>query len=138
MLFPIPRIESTALSETGAPFGLTLSPAQTAALQKTEEQSLERTGRVCFGASILPRLAAAFAGSPHIQVGDWADTLGDMTELFYALKSETEDRLSDDELIARMVRAFDGPAQGALSLLADCILDESLLTENVQEEDDEA
>lgn len=137
MLFPIPRIESTALSEAGAPFGLTLSSAQTAALQKTEEQSLERTGRICFGASILPRLAAAFARSPHIQAGDWADTLGEMTELFYALKSETEDRLSDDELIARMVRAFDGPAQGALSLLADLILDESLLAENVQEEDDE-
>ena len=137
MLFPVPKIESTALSEAGAPFGLTLSPAQTAALQKTEEHSLERTGRVCFGQSILPRLAAAFAGSPHIQPCDWADTLGEMTELFYALKSETEDRLSDDELISRMVRAFDGPAQGALSLLADCVLDESRLTENVQEEDDE-
>ena len=138
MLFPIPKIESSALSEAGAPFGLTLSPAQTAALQKQEEQSLERTGRICFGTSILPRLAAAFAGSPHIQACDWADTLGELTELFYALKHETEDTLSDEELIICMVRAFDGPAQGALSLLADCVLDESLLTENVQEEDDEA
>ena len=137
MLFPVPKIESAALSEAGAPFGLTLSPSQTAALQKTEEQSLERTGRVCFGQSILPRLAAAFAGSPHIQAGDWADTLGEMTELFYALKRETEDWLSDDELISRMARAFEDPAQGALSLLADFVLDESLLTENVQEEDDE-
>lgn len=137
MLFPIPRIESSALSEAGAPFGFTLSPAQTAALQKQEEQSLERTGRICFGASILPRLASAFAGSPHIQAGDWAQTLGEMTELFYALKSETEDRLSDEELIARMVCAFDGPAQGALSLVADFVLDESLPTENVREEDDE-
>ena len=137
MLFPIPRIESSALSEAGAPFGLTLSPAQTAALQKQEEQSLERTGRICFGASILPRLAAAFAGSPHIQAIDWADTLGEMTELFYALKSETEDALSDEELIARMARAFDGPAQGALTLLADYVLDEACRIENGQEEDDE-
>ena len=134
MLFPIPRIESTALSEAGAPFGLTLSPAQTAALQKTEEQSLERTGRVCFGASILPRLAAAFAGSAHIQACDWADTLGELTELFYALKRETEDALSDDELIGRMARTFDGPAQGSTLLLTDFFF----MPDETEEDDDEA
>lgn len=138
MLFPVPKVDGTALSEACAPFGLTLSPAQTAALQLQEEQSLERTGRICFGASILPRLAAAFAGSPHIQARDWADTLGELTELFYALKGETEDTLSDEALITRMVHAFDGPAQGALTLLADFVLDESLFTQTVQEEDDEA
>lgn len=134
MLFPVPRIEGAILNEKTAPFGLSLSPAQIAVLQKQEGQALSRTGRVCFGRSILPRLAAAFAGSPHIQACDWADTLGELTELFYALKRETEDTLSDDELIERMVRTFDGPAQGSTTLLADFFF----MPDEPEEDDDEA
>lgn len=134
MLFPVPRAEGAMLNETTAPFGLILSPAQIAALQKQEGQALSRTGRVCFGKSILPRLAAAFAGSPHIQARDWADTLGELTELFYALKRETQDSLSDDELIERMVRTFNGPAQGSTLLLTDFFF----MPDEPEEDDDEA
>ena len=134
MLFPVPRVESAALNKASAPFGLTLSPAQIAALQRQEAQALCRTGRVCFGKSILPRLAAAFAGSPHIQACDWADTLGELTDLFYALKRETEDTLSDDELIGRMARTFDGPAQGSTLLLTDFFF----MPDETEEDDDEA
>lgn len=134
MLFPVPRVECAVLNKEIAPFGLSLSPAQIAVLQKQEGQALSRTGRVCFGKSILPRLAAAFAGSPHIQACDWADTLGELTELFYALKRETEDALSDDELIGRMARTFDGPAQGSILLLTDFFF----MPDETEEDDDEA
>ena len=134
MLFPVPRAEGAVLNKATAPFGLSLSPAQIAVLQKQEGQALSRTGRVCFGKSILPRLAAAFAGSPHIQACDWADTLGELTELFYALKRETQDSLSDDELIERMVRTFNGPAQGSTLLLTDFFF----MPDETEEDDDEA
>ena len=134
MLFPVPRIESAMLNEQTAPFGLSLSHVQIAALQKQEGQALSRTGRVCFGKSILPRLAAAFADSPHIQARDWADTLGELTELFYALKRETQDSLSDDELIEHMVRTFNGPAQGSTLLLTDFFF----MPDETEEDDDEA
>ena len=134
MLFPVPRVEGAVLNEKTAPFGLSLSPSQIAALQRQEGQALSRTGRVCFGKSILPRLAAAFAGSAHIQACDWADTLGELTELFYALKRETEDALSDDELIGRMARTFDGPAQGSTLLLTDFFF----MPDETEEDDDEA
>ena len=42
-----------------------------------------------------------------------------MTALFYALKSETHDVLSDGELIDAMARVFDGRAHGAVQVLAD-------------------
>ena len=134
MLFPVPRVECAVLNKEIAPFGLSLSPAQIAVLQKQEGQALSRTGRVCFGKSILPRLAAAFAGSAHIQACDWADTLGELTDLFYALKRETEDALSDDELIGRMARTFDGPAQGSTLLLTDFFF----MPDETEEDDDEA
>lgn len=134
MLFPVPRVEGAVLNEKTAPFGLSLSPSQIAALQRQEGQALSRTGRVCFGKSILPRLAAAFAGSAHIQACDWADMLGELTDLFYVLKRETEDTLSDDELIGRMIRTFDGPAQGSTTLLADFFF----MPDEPEEDDDEA
>ena len=134
MLFPVPRVEGAVLNEKTAPFGLSLSPSQIAALQRQEGQALSRTGRVCFGKSILPRLAAAFAGSAHIQACDWADTLGELTALFYALKRETEDSLSDDELIGRMARTFDSPAQGSTLLLTDFFF----MPDETEEDDDEA
>ena len=137
MLFPIPQLESTALNRAAAPFGLSLSPAQAAALQRQEGQALERTGRLCFGASILPRLAAAFAGSPYVDARDWAQTLGELAELFYTLKNETQDALSDEELILRMARTFDGPAQGSLDLLTDFVLDGTLMPDPAQEDGDD-
>ena len=42
-----------------------------------------------------------------------------MTALFYALKSETHDRLCDGGLIDAMARVFDGRAHGAVQVLAD-------------------
>lgn len=123
MLFPIPVVKPSALNEIGAPFGLSVSPSQAALLRRQEETALAHIGRICFGESILPQLAAAFAASPYIQRADWADTLGDMTGLFYTLKSETKDRLSDEELIARMSRTFNGPARGDLLQMADLLME---------------
>lgn len=130
MLFPVPQIQAlAALNAQLAPHSRALSPAQAAALQKRESEALSHTGRVCFGESIVPCLARAFAPSLRIQACDWADTLGELTAIFYALKRETQDRIADDALIARMVRAFDGPAQGSLTLLVDSFF--------MQEADDE-
>ena len=53
---------------------------------------------------------------------------------FYALKRETEDALSDEELTACMVRTFDGPAQGSTTLLADFFF----MPDEPEEDDDEA
>ena len=51
---------------------------------------------------------------------DWADTLAQLTELFYAFKFETRDALADDALLAAMRKRFDGACGGSLEALADC------------------
>lgn len=122
MLFPAPRLPDGALEAINrrtASFGLALTPAQAAALQRREQHALAQTGRVAFGGSALPRLAEAFSDSPFIQRDAWSETLGELTQLFYALKNETADALSDDELAARMAQAFNGPAQGDLTAMTD-------------------
>ena len=96
-----------------------LSRAQLALLRSHEEQALARCGRVDFGGGVLAKLTQAFADSPHIQREELAQTLAELTELFYEFKNATRDALSDDELLRAMAALFDGPAQGSVELLGD-------------------
>lgn len=99
-------------------YGLTLSHADAVMLVYQEADALGKTGRVRFGSSVLEPLARAFCDSPYIQPGDWADTLAQLTALFYDLKNETGDALDDEALIAAMAARFNGEAGGSLDALA--------------------
>lgn len=98
--------------------GMTISAEQAAMLVQHQRAVLRDVGRVDFGGGVLKKLAAAFCGSPYIQANNWADTLAQLTELFYALKNETRDQLGDDALIAAMAARFNGDAGGSLDALA--------------------
>ena len=99
-------------------WGMTISAEQAAILVRHQRAALRDAGRVDFGGGVLKKLAAAFCDSPCIQPDDWADTLAQLTELFYALKNETRDQLGDDALIAAMAARFNGGAGGSLDALA--------------------
>lgn len=81
------------------------------------EEALADTGRVEFGGSALPKIARSFAPSPYSSRRGWYDELVRLTEIFYRFKSETGDRLGDDELLSIMRRAFDGSCGGSVDLL---------------------
>ena len=101
-----------------AAYGLTLTPEQAAMLVQSRNEALRQSGRVEIGEGILAPLIRAFCDSPFLSADDYAETLKELTALFYAFKNETEDRLGDAALIAYMKEAFDGPCGGSLELLA--------------------
>lgn len=129
MLFPVPQISASLLDQlnqvTGR-FGLSLSPSQAASLAIRESDILERTGRICFGASIMPQLARTFCDSPHIQSAEWASMLAELLWVFYTLKNETRDQLSDEALLERMAYLFSGAAQGSVQMILDAFLTEDI------------
>ena len=96
--------------------GLRLTHAQAEQLVEVRAQSLRRTGRVEFA------LGRAFCDSPYLSQEDYADALSALIELFDAVKTETDDRISDEALIEEMRAAFDGVCHGSLELLADEVL----------------
>lgn len=98
-------------------YGLALTRDQALELCETRSRALKVTGRVEFGGGILEKLAQTFAPSPFLSAGDWADALGVLVEQFYAAKTESGDRLTDDALIRWMYEAFNGPCRGSLDLL---------------------
>ena len=97
---------------------------QIASLTQQHNRTLRNTGRVEFGHGILPELIRAFYSSPFLETETYAQTLMELQDLFYELKNESGDRLSDAELLDAMRRAFDGPAGGAAEYLAGVSLEE--------------
>lgn len=97
--------------------GLALSPTQMRSLAERRVEALRATDRVEFGEGILKKLILAFRDSPYLSQQTYEETLTELQDLFYQLKNETRDHLSDDELIEKMKTAFDGRAQGALELI---------------------
>jgi len=98
-------------------YGLTLTREQALRLAENRSAALKETGRVEFGKGIIGKLIDAFCDSPYLSRTEYEETLHELTGIFYYYKNETQ--LGDDELIAFMRRAFDGPCKGSLELLSD-------------------
>lgn len=99
-------------------YGLTLSQGQMLALAEGRLQALQDTDRVEFGEGILKKLITAFRDSPYLCRQNYAETIGELQDIFYHFKNESGERLTDDELIAVMKECFDGAAQGSTDYLA--------------------
>lgn len=105
-------------NEQTAQYGLTLTPGDAAALMETRTQSLNETGRIEIGSATVGKLIDAFADSAWINQRDYAATLHELVDLFYTVKNETMDLISDDDLIAFMKKNFEDRCGGSLELLA--------------------
>lgn len=117
-LLPETVEEVTALNTLTAVQGLTLTEAQAAELVAARREALVQTGRVEFGSGVTEKLIRALYTSPYLTKETYAETLQALTELFYQLKNETDDRVGDDALLAEMRARFDGDCGGSLDLLA--------------------
>lgn len=104
-------------------YGLKLSESQITNLVTQRFEVLQSTGRVEFGAGVLPKLIEAFCDSVYITQENYEESIATLQELFYYYKNESLDTLSDDELIDFMRSNFDGPCQGSVDYLGDTSLE---------------
>lgn len=107
-----------ALNEQTGARGLRLSEGQALELVAARTEALAKTGRIEFGGGAIERLILAFCESPYLSRDNYAQALHELIDLFYEFKNETLDRISDQELVAFMAQAFDGPCAGSTDLLA--------------------
>lgn len=99
-------------------YGLSLTGLQMERLADRRSQALRATGRVEFGPGVLPKLVLAFRDSPYLEQPCYEETLAGLQDLFYQMKNQCGERLTDDELIGAMKLIYDGPAGGSLDFLA--------------------
>ncbi len=102
-----------------AQYGLTLSAAGLERLLTERSDALRQTGRLEVGEGILPTLVDAFRSSPYLISGNYEETLSELQELFYQLKNECRDLVSDQELVDAMALIFNEAAQGSVDYLAE-------------------
>ena len=97
--------------------GLSLTESQACALAKTRTTSLADNKRIEFDSGIVGKLIMAVCDSPYITQEIYEDILHEMIGLFYELKNNTMDRISDNALIDFMKTAFNGCCHGSMELL---------------------
>lgn len=105
-------------------FGLTLTERQIQALAEKRVEALNSTGRVEFGSGITKKLIREFCDSPYIMQENYEEAILELLDSFYYFKNESEDRISDDELIAFMRRHFDTTCQGSMEYLSGTTLED--------------
>ena len=88
-------------------FGLSLSQQQMEWLMQNRYESLKSTGRIEFGEGITSKLVFTFCDSSYLNQEEYAELLMELQELFYTLKRETLEQLTDDELLCAMRIIFD-------------------------------
>jgi len=111
-------------NEFSIKYGLMLSENQIQNLVQRRLETLRDTGRIEFGEGVLKKLIYAFCDSPYIHQLNYEETLLELQDAFYYFKNETDDRLSDDELIEYMKETFEGKAQGSIEYLTGTSMEE--------------
>lgn len=99
-------------------YGLVLNEQQALALTRTRTNVLKETKRVEFNGGIVDKLISAFCDSPYITGDNYEDTLHELISLFYELKNNTWDKISDQALIAFMKNEFNHHCHGSLDMLS--------------------
>lgn len=105
-------------------FGLTLSEDDVHELLSEKQQTLRDERRVELGESVLPKIIDAFCGSPYISQRHYLEILSHLQQIFFEYKNETEDEITDEELLDFMTRHFNGPCKGDLDYLETTCLEE--------------
>jgi len=116
-------------------YGLELSEEQIQNIMRRRREALKNTGRVEFGSGIAHKLIQSFCDSPYLMQDDYEQIVSELQEIFYFLKNESEDRISDDDLIEWMTKGFNGKAHGSLTYLTDIVLKELSGESETEEEE---
>lgn len=107
-----------ACNEEIGKYGLALTEQQVLELVQTRTNALKENKRIELNGGIVDKLVLAFCNSPYIDKDTYEDTLHELIGLFYDLKNNTWDTISDDDVIEFMKNAFNNRCHGSLELLS--------------------
>lgn len=124
-----------AANEISAEYGLTLTENEARELVDVRSRSLRENERVELGSGAILKIIEKFCTSSYLNSQNYAQTLGELLEIFYYYKTETRDKVSDNDLIDAMYALFEGPCHGSTELLAGRDLD--TLSRYIKEECDD-
>ena len=101
-----------ALNEHTEPYGITLSQKDCTELAESRSEFLIENERIEVGTGAVRRIIEEFCESPYVSQMNFKQTVADLLECFYYIKTETEDRVDDESVIEFLKYVFENDAGG--------------------------
>ena len=113
---PIER-ELLELNEISSGYGLVLTEDDAHSLSQMRNRSVKENDRVEIGEGAVPEIVKKFCKSRFITQENYAYILEELTYLFYYIKTEVDDRITDTELIDELFSRFELECRGDIDTL---------------------
>lgn len=104
-------------------FGITLTQEDAKMLVVSKNESLKQYQRVELGESILNKLIFTFCDSQYMDNNNFTEAMMELQDVFYLYRNESDDQLTDDELLNFMKEQFETICMGDISYLAETCLE---------------
>lgn len=92
--------------------GLSITEETAREIAESRRNALKNNGRVELKSDVIIRLTRAFLESPFIAQEDFTYVISEIIDLFYHIKNETNNSISDDDLISEMLTVFNESCGG--------------------------
>ena len=95
-------------------YGLVITENTAREIAVYRSKALIENERIEINSNAIARLTSAFLETRYINQEDFAATMGEIINLFYFIKTETENTISDDDLISIMLKVFTETCFGSI------------------------
>lgn len=99
-------------------YGLVLTREEARYIIEVQHKSLADNDRIELGAGAAIKIAEKFAQSGYIERNDFAAEISELIDLFYYIKTEVRDSVSDNELIDVLYEFYTDKCGGSFELLS--------------------
>ena len=98
-------------------YGLKITPEDVKVIVEKRNEALKKSGRIETSNEIVSRLIKEFCDSSYISNENFLETINELIEAFYYYKTETKNKISDEELIKFMREHYEKTVNGDVSYL---------------------
>ena len=117
--------ELMLLKDKTAEHGIVLTEKDCIDIAECRYESLRENERIEVGLGATERIIEEFSESGYVSQNNFRETVEGLLECFYMIKSETDDRVSDDDVLEFLKYLFEYEAGGDVSKIYDSVaLDE--------------
>lgn len=111
--------ELMELSDKTEEYGIVLSGRDCQEIAEFRAAALAENERIEVGVGAVKRIIEEFCDSGYVNQNNFKETVEGLLECFYTIKSETDDKVSDDEAIEFLKYLFETEAGGDINKLYD-------------------
>ncbi len=105
------------LNEKTKAYGLILTKEDAKHVIEARTQTLNSYERIELGLNATQKIVELFSASPYVNSKNYVSIITEIQEIFYYFKNETNEKVSDDDLINIIHKYFDMECAGSIQLL---------------------